>query len=158
MGYTQQRPTEDRYLMSTEELYVKIDVLLGGRVAERIMFDSVTTGAGNDLMRATDIARAMVSEYGMGETLGLSTYPRQQQAAFLQTQQGGYGGGRDYSEETAGKLDKEVKSILESREAHVTQMLTSHKEAMIAVAEALLEKEVLYEDDFKDIMKPAQTG
>lgn len=83
LGYTQQRPTEDRYLMSHEELLGKIDVLLGGRVAEMIMFDSVTTGAGNDLMRVTDIARAIVAEYGMGDTLGLSTYPKQRPGLFV---------------------------------------------------------------------------
>jgi cell division protease FtsH len=155
LGYTQQRPTEDRYLMSTEELYAKIDVLLGGRVAERIVFDSVTTGAGNDLQRATDIARAIVSEYGMGETLGLSTYPRQQQSPFLQGQQS-YGGGREYSEETAGKLDAEIKSILETRQKHVTSMLTDRKETMKTIAEELLEKEVLYEDDFQRLMQPVK--
>jgi ATP-dependent Zn protease len=82
LGYTQQRPTEDRYLMSQKELMAKIDVLLGGRVAEKIMFQDVTTGAHNDLQRATDIARAIVSEYGMGETLGLSTYPRNHGRVF----------------------------------------------------------------------------
>jgi cell division protease FtsH len=156
LGYTQQRPTEDRYLMSTEELYAKIDVLLGGRVAERIVFDSVTTGAGNDLQRATHIARAIVSEYGMGETLGLSTYPRQQQAQFLQGQPS-YGGGREYSEQTAGKLDAEIKTILETREQHVASMLIEYKEALVTIAEELLEKEVLYEEDFQRLMQ-SSTG
>ena len=148
LGYTQQRPTEDRYLMSHKELLSKIDVLLGGRVAEKIMFDSVTTGAGNDLMRATDIARAIVSEYGMGETLGLSTYPKQGAPVFLQSQQT-FGGGREYSDETAAQLDREVKSILDQREKHVMDLLTSRKETMVKIAEKLLEKEVIYEEDFK---------
>ena len=151
LGYTQQRPTEDRYLMSHEELLGKIDVLLGGRVAERIMFDSVTTGAGNDLMRATDIARAIVSEYGMGTTLGLSTYPQQRNPVFLQTQQP-FGGGREYSEETAAKIDSEVKSILDERKAHVMGVLTDRKDTLIRIAEELLDKEVLYEDDFTRMM------
>ena len=151
LGYTQQRPTEDRYLMSHKELLSKIDVLLGGRVAEKIMFDSVTTGAGNDLMRATDIARAIVSEYGMGETLGLSTYPKQGAPVFLQSQQT-FGGGREYSDETAAQLDREVKSILDQRETHVMDLLTSRKETMVRIAEKLLEKEVLYEDDFKKMI------
>jgi cell division protease FtsH len=151
LGYTQQRPTEDRYLMSHKELLSKIDVLLGGRVAEKIMFDSVTTGAGNDLMRATDIARAIVSEYGMGETLGLSTYPKQGAPVFLQSQQT-FGGGREYSDETAAQLDQEVKSILDQREKHVMDLLTSRKETMIKIAEKLLEKEVLYEEDFKKMI------
>jgi len=151
LGYTQQRPTEDRYLMSHKELLSKIDVLLGGRVAEKIMFDSVTTGAGNDLMRATDIARAIVSEYGMGETLGLSTYPKQGAPVFLQSQQT-FGGGREYSDETAAQLDQEVKSILDQREKHVMDLLTSRKETMVKIAEKLLEKEVLYEEEFKKMV------
>ncbi|WP_054029668.1 ATP-dependent zinc metalloprotease FtsH [Desulfatitalea tepidiphila] len=151
LGYTQQRPTEDRYLMSYEELLSKIDVLLGGRVAEKIMFNSATTGAGNDLMRATDIARAMVAEYGMGETLGLSTYPRQRTPVFLQTDQP-FGGAREYSEATAARLDEEIKALLDQREQHVRDMLTDHKEALIRIAERLLEKEVIYEDEFKSLI------
>ncbi|MDX9819302.1 MAG: cell division protein FtsH, partial [Desulfococcus multivorans] len=142
LGYTQQRPTEDRYLMSREELLGKIDVLLGGRVAEKMVFEDVTTGAGNDLQRATDIARAMISEYGMGETLGLSTYPRRQTPIFLGNDQTGMSS-RDYSEETAAKLDDEVKDILTRREKHVTELLTAHKETLVTIAETLLEKEVL---------------
>jgi cell division protease FtsH len=153
LGYTQQRPTEDRYLMSTDELLGKIDVLLGGRVAEQVMFNSVTTGAGNDLMRATDIARAMIVEYGMGSTLGLSTYPRQRSPVFLQTDQG-YGAGRDYSDDTAAKVDDETKAILEARCKHVTDLLTRHKKKLVAVAERLLEKEVLFEGEFMDMVKP----
>jgi cell division protease FtsH len=151
LGYTQQRPTEDRYLMSHEELLAKIDVLLGGRVAEKIMFDSVTTGAGNDLMRATDIARAILTEYGMGETLGLATYPKQRNPVFLQTEQA-FGGSRDYSEETAARLDSEVKSILDQRQQHVAELLTARKETMIQVAELLLQKEVIFEEDFQRLL------
>jgi cell division protease FtsH len=158
LGYTQQRPTEDRYLMSREELLAKIDVLLGGRIAEKITFGDVTTGAGNDLMRATDIARAMVAEYGMGETLGLSTYPRQRMPAFLETQSA-FSSGREYSEETAAQLDQEVKSILNQREEHVTRMLTEHNQTLQTVAEKLLEKEVLMEEEFMAMLKtPASKG
>jgi cell division protease FtsH len=157
LGYTQQRPTEDRYLMSREELFTKIDVLLGGRIAEQITFGDVTTGAGNDLMRATDIARAMVAEYGMGETLGLSTYPRQHMPAFLETQSP-FSSGREYSDATAAQLDQEVKSILNQREAHVTRMLKAHQQTLIAVAEKLLEKEVLMEEEFLSLMKAPAAG
>jgi cell division protease FtsH len=152
LGYTQQRPTEDRYLMSREELLNKIDVLLGGRIAEQITFGDVTTGAGNDLMRATDIARAMVAEYGMGETLGLSTYPRQHMPAFLETRSA-FSGGREYSEATAAQLDQEVKTILNEREAHVTRILKENNPTLITVAEKLLEKEVLMEEEFLTLMK-----
>jgi len=153
LGYTQQRPIEDRYLMSHEELLFKIDVLLGGRVAEKIMFNSVTTGAGNDLMRATDIARAIVSEYGMGESLGLSTYPKQRHPVFLQSEQA-FRGGREYSEETAARLDNEIRSILDQRERHVSELLTARKETMIQIAELLLEKEVIFEEDFQRLLNP----
>ena len=147
LGYTQQRPTEDRYLMSHEELLSKIDVLLGGRVAEQITFGSVTTGASNDLMRATDIARAIIVEYGMGETLGLSTYPKQRNPVFLQTDQAGFGG-KDYSNETAALIDKETKQILDQRNLHVTELLKNRQATLERIAEKLLEKEVLYEEEF----------
>jgi len=146
LGYTQQRPTEDRYLMSQNELLAKIDVLLGGRVAEKIMFQDVTTGAHNDLQRATDIARAMVAEYGMGKTLGLSTYPRNPGPGFLG--QSAFGATREYSEETAACLDQEVRQILDQRETRVTGLINDKKETLIAVAKRLLEKEVLMEDEF----------
>jgi cell division protease FtsH len=151
LGYTQQRPTEDRYLMSREELLTKIDVLLGGRIAEKITFGDVTTGAGNDLMRATEIARAMVAEYGMGETLGLSTYPRQRAPAFLST-------GttlpveREYSEETAARLDQEVKAILAQRETHVTRLLSEHNAKLKDIAETLLTQEVIAEAQFVSML------
>ncbi|BDD85824.1 ATP-dependent zinc metalloprotease FtsH [Desulfofustis limnaeus] len=154
LGYTQQRPTEDRYLMSKEELLTKIDVLLGGRVAEQITFNSITTGAGNDLMRATDIARAMIVEYGMGETLGLSTYPRQRHPVFLQTDQG-ISFGKDYSDETAAAIDAETRQILDQRNEHVTRLLTTYRDTLQAVAERLLEKEVVFEEEFKTFLAPA---
>ncbi len=152
LGYTQQRPTEDRYLMSHQELLSKIDVLLGGRVAEKIMFTDVTTGAHNDLQRATDIARAIVSEYGMGETLGLSTYPRNQGPGFLGSQPGG--GTREYSEETAARLDEEVRRILHRREERVTELLTDKKELLVSIATLLLDKEVIMEDEFMEMVHP----
>jgi cell division protease FtsH len=151
LGYTQQRPTEDRYLMSEKELLAKIDVLLGGRVAEEIQFNSVTTGAGNDLMRATDIARAMVVEYGMGKTLGLSTYPRQRGPVFLASD-GGNGGRQDYSDATAADIDVEVKTIIELRYRYVLSMLKERREKLEAIAEQLLVKEVLMEADFNQLV------
>jgi cell division protease FtsH len=151
LGYTQQRPTEDRYLMSEKELLTKIDVLLGGRVAEEIQFNSVTTGAGNDLMRATDIARAMVVEYGMGKTLGLSTYPRQRGPVFLASD-GGFSSRQDYSDSTAADIDTEIKAILEQRYQHVLSMLKERRDKLEAIAEQLLEKEVLMEADFNHLV------
>ena len=139
------------YLMSEKELLAKIDVLLGGRVAEEIQFNSVTTGDGNDLMRATDITRAMVVEYGMGKTLGLSTYPRQRGPAFLASD-GGYGGRQDYSDSTAADIDTEVKAILEQRYQHVLSMLKECRDKLEAIAEQLLAKEVLMEAEFNQLV------
>jgi cell division protease FtsH len=153
LGYTQQRPTEDRYLMSTSELLGKIDVLLGGRIAEQVIFDSVTTGAGNDLMRATDIARAMIVEYGMGKTLGLSTYPRQRNPVFLQSEMS-LPGTRDYSDDTAARIDEETRQILEERSSRVRELLTSQKDKLVQIAERLLEKEVLLEEEFMAMVEP----
>jgi cell division protease FtsH len=153
LGYTQQRPTEDRYLMSHEELLAKIDVLLGGRVAEKIIFDSVTTGAGGDLKRATDIARAVVSEYGMGSTLGLASYPQQRSFTSLPNQTA-MDSSREYSGDTATALDQEIKSILAGREQHVSELLFTHKQTLVRISEALLEKEVLKEDEFNALLPP----
>ena len=147
LGYTQQLPTEDRYLMTRQELLGKIDVLLGGRMAESIIFGDVSTGAHNDLQRATDVARAMVSEYGMGETLGLSTYPRQKQPVFLGADQLGYGA-KEYSEATAAKLDEEVKSLIDKRAEYVRTLLTEKKAAMEEIAGRLLTAEVIEGEEF----------
>jgi cell division protease FtsH len=154
LGWTQQLPTEDRYLMTQTELLGKIDVLLGGRAAERLVFGDVSTGAHNDLQRATDIAMAMVTEYGMGQTLGQATYPRQNRPVFLSADQSGLAG-REYSEATAARVDAEVKSILETAYERVTALLTGHMAVLDRVAEQLLEREVLDETEFKALIHEA---
>ncbi len=151
LGWTQQLPTEDRYLMTKTELLGKIDVLLGGRGAERLVFGDVSTGAHNDLQRATDIARAMVAEYGMGQTLGPATYPRQSRPVFLTPDQAPLAG-KEYSEATAAKLDVEVKEILEASQARVTELLTGKQQLLEKIATRLLEKEVLDEAEFKALL------
>jgi len=151
LGYTQQLPTEDRYLMTRQELLGKIDVLLGGRVAEELAFNEISTGAHNDLQRATDIARAMVAEYGMGETLGLSTYPRQARPMFLSPEQAPLMG-KEYSESTAAKLDAEVKGILESARGRVRGVLEEHKDKLEAVAQKLLKTEVMDSTEFEGFL------
>ncbi len=104
LGYTQQLPTEDRYLMTRDELLNRLYVLLGGRVAEEIVFGDVSTGAQNDLQRATDIARSMVTEYGMSSRLGLVTYGRDRRPMFLDIT--GSGRDKEYSERTAQEIDE----------------------------------------------------
>lgn len=151
LGYTQQLPTEDRYLMTRQELLGKIDVLLGGRVAEELVFNEISTGAHNDLQRATDIARAMVSEYGMGETLGLSTYPRQARPMFLSPEQAPLTG-KEYSESTAAKLDAEVRELLEVARQRVRGILDEHKEQLESIAQQLLKIEVLDSAQFEALL------
>lgn len=151
LGYTQQLPTEDRYLMTRQELLGKVDVLLGGRVAEELVFNEISTGAHNDLQRATDIARAMVSEYGMGETLGLSTYPRQARPMFLSPEQVPLTG-KEYSESTAAKLDAEVRELLEDSRRRVRGILDEHKGQLEAIAQQLLKVEVLDAVQFEELL------
>ena len=110
LGYTQQLPTEDRYLMTRSELEDRMCVLLGGRVAEELAFGDVSTGAQDDLQKATDIALSMVTRYGMSETLGLRTFESERRSAFLDTPMAP---SKDYSEEKASAIDAEVEKILE---------------------------------------------
>jgi cell division protease FtsH len=147
LGHTQQLPTEDRYLMTRQELLGKIDVLLGGRMAEDVIFGDISTGAHNDLQRATDITRAMVSEYGMGKTLGLSTYPRQNRPMFLSPEQAPLVG-KEYSEATAAKLDDEVKELITARATGVRELLTNNRALLETVAAELLKEEVMESDAF----------
>src|SRR5262249_11800503 len=108
LGYTQQQPIEDRYLMTRSELLDRLDVLLGGRVAEEIIFGDVSTGAQDDLQRATDLVRHMITRYGMSEALGLATFEEPPPAIFLQVPAGGV---KEYSEETARMIDSEIQQL-----------------------------------------------
>ncbi len=157
LGYTEQRPTEDRYLMTYEELLGRIDVLLGGRVAERMIFGEVSTGAANDLKRATEMAWAMLSEYGMGKSLGPVTYSRRNQPIYLPTNATMAPSAQEYSEATAASLDGELKELLLEREKRVTQVLQDHRDKLNAVAERLLHEEVLEGKAFFSLLgiKPA---
>jgi cell division protease FtsH len=154
LGWTMQRPTEDRYLMTREELMGRIDVLLGGRIAETIIFGDSSTGAHNDLQRATDIARAMVSEYGMGKTLGLATFPKPTRSMFLSPDQVPLSG-RDYSEATAARLDAEITSLLEDAAARVHSLLEGKRAVLEKIAAKLLEKESLDEAEFNALLGEA---
>ncbi len=154
LGYTQQLPTEDRYLMTRQELLGKIDVLLGGRMAETVVFGDVSTGAHNDLQRATDIARAMVSEYGMGKTLGLSTYPRQRHPVFLSPEQASLLG-KEYSEATAAQLDAEVKDLITARAENVRSLLLEKQEFLERISKRLLEVETMEGEEFYKILQSA---
>jgi cell division protease FtsH len=140
LGMTYQLPTEERFLMTRSELEDRIAVLLGGRVAEELVYGEVSTGAHNDLERATDIARLMVTKYGMSESVGLATYG-ERQALFLKGT--ALGGDREYSEATARTIDEEVRAILDRTHDRVRGMLTTKKAVLVAAAQELKRTETL---------------
>jgi len=150
LGYTTQLPTEDRYLMTRSELLARIDVLLGGRVAEEIVFGDVSTGAQNDLQRATEIARTMITQFGMSEKLGLAALEGPRHATFLMvpTQSA-----KEYSEETARLIDGEVKQILSEAHTKARDILLNHRSALEELAKLLLDKEVVDRPALQAILK-----
>jgi cell division protease FtsH len=140
LGMTYQLPTEERFLMTRSELEDRIAVLLGGRVAEELVYGEVSTGAHNDLERATELARLMVTKYGMSERVGLATYG-ERQSLFLKGT--GIGGEREYSEATARTIDEEVRALLERTHDRVRGMLTTKKAVLVAAAQELKRTETL---------------
>ncbi len=149
LGYTLQLPTEDRYMMTREELTDRISVLLGGRIAEEIIFDEMSTGAQNDLEKASDIARRMVKYYGMSDKLGIVTFEPENKSAFMGW---GMGSNKDYSEETARDIDIEVKKIIDDTYAKTREMLEKQKPMLIKLSKILMEKEVIEEKELKKIL------
>jgi cell division protease FtsH len=147
LGYTIQRPTEDRFLMTREELENKMAVLLGGRASERIVFGHLSTGAADDLAKATDIARSMAMRYGMDEKLGHVAY-ESEPVRFLDVPDA-MSRGRQFSEEVAREIDRAVKAFIDEafRKAH--HVLSLNRRVLDLGAERLLEKETLNEDELK---------
>jgi cell division protease FtsH len=152
LGYTQQQPTEDRYLMTRAELLDRLDVLLGGRVAEELVFGDISTGAQDDLQRATDIARHMVARYGMTEALGLATFEPPRQALFLNVPSMAQ---REYSEETARRIDDEIRTLFEAAHERVRQTLTAKRDVLTSLAKLLIEKEVVSRDGLAALLASA---
>jgi cell division protease FtsH len=150
LGYTLQLPTEDRFLMAKTELENKIAVLLGGRNAEELIFGEASTGAQNDLVRATDIAKSMVKSYGMSEKLGTVTLNRERQPLIMQIQAPQEKG--DYSEETAREIDCEVRRIIDEQYDRVRWLLAEKKRALLEGAKALLDREVITGSELRAIM------
>ena len=150
LGYTLQRPTEDRYLMTGRELANKMAVLLGGRAAEQLVFAEVSTGAADDLAKVTEIARSMVTRYGMHDDLGHIVYeePRRNflEVPGLEPQ------ARSYSEDTARAIDKAVRQLVDAAFAHSLQLLEARRAALEAGAKRLLEKETLTEVDLRQLL------
>ena len=150
LGYTMQLPTEDRFLMTKSELENKIAVLLGGRVSEEICFGEISTGARDDLRKATDIAKGMIMAYGMSEKLGQVSFDRDSQPLFLQ--QGMGRAAAEYSEETAREIDAEVREIIAGQHARVTQLLKEQLPSLQKAAVFLINKETISGDELKAIV------
>jgi len=155
LGYTMQLPTEDRYLMTKSELEDRMAVMLGGRVAEEVHFGEISTGAQNDLYRATDIARSMVREYGMSERLGPLTFERERRPLFLETMMPP--SSKDYSEATAQEIDQEVHALVDKAYRRAKEILESKQDTLDKVAQVLLDKEVLEGEELRSFLNEKPT-
>lgn len=151
LGYTLQLPTEDRYLLTRSELESKIAVLLGGRVAEELVFGETSTGAADDLQKATNIAKRMIKDYGMSEKLGAVALDRTPQPAFMQTKE--FSSPPSYSEETAREIDEEVRQIIDTQQTRVRNVLTTMKPILLEGAKKLLAQEVMSGDELQTIAR-----
>ena len=154
LGYTLQLPTEDRFLNSKEDLQGQITTLLGGRSAEEIVFGEITTGAANDLQRATDIAEQMVSTYGMSSVLGPLAYDRQTGNRFLgQTNNPR----RAVSDATAQSIDREVRQLVDNAHNHALAILESNRESLELISRKILEKEVIEGEELQTLLNQCRT-
>jgi len=150
LGYTLQLPEKEKFLATKKELLDQIAILLGGRVAEEIVFGDISTGAQNDLERSTEIARNMVCTYGMSERLGPMTFGKKHQSLFLGTD---YGEEKNYSEETARQIDAEVRAVVEQSYEQVRTMLTEKRALLDELAAKLEQNEVLSGEEVETILK-----
>ncbi|KDB06470.1 peptidase M41 FtsH domain protein [Burkholderia sp. lig30] len=156
LGYTQQVPTEDRYVLRKSELLDRLDALLGGRVAEELVFGDVSTGAQNDLERATAMARHMVAQYGMSEALGLATFDESTQPPGAP---GGWNPGESRcSEHTVQLIDEEVRALLADAHARVAATLSQRRDALERIAQRLLQCEVIDHDALQALIEPAASA
>jgi len=149
-GYTMYRPTEDKNFMSKIEMEETIVSMLGGRVAEKLVLDDISTGASNDIERATKIAREMVTKYGMSDKLGTINFAGEGGEVFLGRD---FTQHKDFSEETASVIDSEVKRIIDKAYQTAEQILSNNIEKLHVVANILLEKEKIEGDEFREIFE-----
>jgi cell division protease FtsH len=149
LGVTMQLPTDDRHNYTKEFLYNTLAILMGGRVAEELVLKNITTGAGNDLERATDLARKMVCEWGMSDKLGPLTFGRKEEEIFLGRE---IATKRDFSEQVAVDIDNEIKRLVGENYERAKRLLTEHMRSLKALAEALLEREVLDAPEIDQIL------
>ncbi|MDO5675312.1 MAG: ATP-dependent zinc metalloprotease FtsH [bacterium] len=153
LGLTMQLPVDEKYTHAKGYLLNTIAILFGGRVAEKLVFDEITTGAGNDIERASELARKMVCEWGMSDELGPLAYGKKEEHIFLGREIAQH---RDYSEDTARKIDDAVKKIILEANDKVTGMLTEHRASLDAIAAALLDKETIMLDDMVAIIREVE--
>jgi len=149
LGYTMQLPVDEKFLSTEAELKDQIAILLGGRVAEEIVFDNISSGASNDLERASEIARSMITRLGMSKKLGPVTYGRRQELQYLGIQGQEE---RNFSEETARMIDEETREIVEEQHQLATEILTNKREVLNALASLLEEKEVISGDEVEEVI------
>ena len=148
LGYTLNMPLEDRYLMTKDELQDTLAAILGGRAAEEVVFNEISTGAANDLQQATEMAGRMVKEFGMSKKVGMVAHREERSQQFL-----GMGGGdRSYSDDTARLIDEEVKGIIGAGYERAKELLAEHREALESIVEILFEKEVMDGDELRKIL------
>jgi cell division protease FtsH len=149
LGWTLMLPTEDRYLMTKSELFDRMAVLLGGRVAEELVFQEVSTGASDDLQKCTNIARSMVTEYGMSENLGPLTF-EDRRPSFLGIDR--YGQNREYGDRVANEIDKEIRRIVDETYQRVREILRQKRDKLETLATTLLDKETLEGEELKALL------
>ncbi len=157
-GYVMPLPA-DRFVVSREYFMDRISMALGGRASEEIFFGRITTGASNDLQQATQMARSMVMEYGMSDVLGLPTYGNGSGSPFMGREFGGFGGGRDYSEEAAREIDGEVRRILNEAYSRSLQLIKDNRDRLVNLADMLMKVETLDRPEFEKLMnEPMSNG
>jgi cell division protease FtsH len=149
LGYTITLPTEDKFMVKKKEIIDKLSHMLAGRVAEEIHFDDITTGASNDLQRATETARRMVTQYGMSENLGPLTFGHDPAQPFVGRD---YGMGQEYSDETAQKIDAEIRRVVDEAYDMASQLLTEHRAELDMISLLLIEKETIDREEFEALV------
>jgi cell division protease FtsH len=151
LGITMQLPIDDKHSYSKEFLRGQLSILMAGRIAEEIFLDQVTTGAGNDIERATDLARKMVCEWGMSD-LGPLSFGKKEEQIFLGREIAQH---RDYSEDTAIKIDAQVRKLVDDAYERARNIILQHRDAIVRIAEALLEREILDGAEVKALIEGA---
>jgi cell division protease FtsH len=148
LGYTMSLPDEDRYLENKSKFEARLAAIMGGRAAEEISFNEITTGAGDDLNKATRLARAMVTQYGMSKKLGPQAFGEKEEMVFLGKE---IGEQRNYSDEVARQIDHEVRQIINNAHEKARQLIIEHKDKLDEIAQRLLKEETLDAQAFEAI-------